>query len=173
MAEADKSSSEFADSYEDESGVEDAIFTTELGSVPRREQLVVEVGTSLAQTIRGMNEHHVGCALVVREGKLAGIFTERDVLRKVAVAGLDLEKTPVEKLMTADPDTLPPSASVAFALREMSVEGYRHIPLVNADGTPAGCVSIRDIVAFLVELFPASVLNLPPTSAVSTAMDGG
>jgi CBS domain-containing protein len=173
MAEVEKSSSEFEDSYEDEGSIEGAIFSAELGDVPRREQLVVDVSTSIAQTIREMNERHVGCALVVRGGKLAGIFTERDVLRKVAISGLDLEKTPVERMMTADPDTLPPTASVAFALREMTVEGYRHIPLVNADGTPAGCVTIRDIVAFLVELFPASVLNLPPTATVSTVMDGG
>ena len=173
MAEVKTSSSEFADSYEDKGSVEDAIFTAELGDVPRREQLVVEATASLAQVMRSMNESHVGCALVVRGGKLVGIFTERDVLRKIATSGVDIEHTPVEKMMTADPDTLPPSASVAFALREMSVEGYRHIPLVNADGTPAGVVSVRDIASWLVELFPASVLNLPPTATVSTALDGG
>jgi CBS domain-containing protein len=173
MAEVLKASSEFADAYEDTHDVMGELFAEELGAIPRREPLLVETTLSLAQTIRAMNEHHVGCALVVRGGKLAGIFTERDVLRKVAGAGIDLERTPVEKMMTPNQDTLPPSASVAFALREMSVEGYRHIPLVNADGTPVGVVSVRDIVRWLADLFPASVLNLPPQAQVATALDGG
>jgi CBS domain-containing protein len=120
-----------------------------------------------------MNGGHVGCALVVRDGKLVGIFTERDVLRKVAGAKLDLTATPVEQVMTPNPDTLPATASIAFALREMSVEGYRHIPLVNADGSPEGVVSVRDIVTWLVEFLPATVLNLPPSPAISTTLDGG
>ena len=173
MGQSDQAPSEFEDSYEDERHVRGAIFTEELGSVPRRETVIVEAQTSVAEAIRGMNDHHVGCTLVVRDGKLIGIFTERDVLRKVATSGMNLEKTAVETVMTANPDTLPATASIAYALREMSVEGYRHIPLTNPDGSPAGVVSVRDIVAWLVETFPASVHNLPPSPVVSTALDGG
>jgi CBS domain-containing protein len=173
MAVVEKPSSEFEDSYEDQQSLQSALFTEELGNVPRREPVIVDASTSLGATIRQMNEKHVGCALVTREGKLAGVFTERDVLRKVATSGLDIERTPVERLMTGNPDVLPPTATVAFALREMSVEGYRHIPLVNADGTPAGVVGVRDIMMWLVDLFPESVMNLPPQPGVSHEIDGG
>lgn len=173
MSDDEKASSEFDEAYEDERKVRGALFSEELGNVPRRDPLLVEVSTSVGQTIRLMNERHVGCALVLRGGKLAGIFTERDVLRKVAATTMDVEHTPVEHVMTANPDTLPPSATVAFALREMSVEGYRHIPLVDADGSPSGVVAVRDIIVWLVDCFPASVHNLPPTAVVATNLDGG
>lgn len=173
MAYVEEPSSEFEDSYDDKQRVSSAVFTEELGRVPRPAPVIVEVKASIADAIARMNGGHVGCALVVRDGKLAGIFTERDVLRKVAGSKLDLTTTPVEQVMTPNPDTLPATASIAFALREMSVEGYRHIPLVNADGSPVGVVSVRDIVTWLVEFLPASVLNLPPTPNVSTALDGG
>jgi CBS domain-containing protein len=173
MAQVEKPSSEFEDSYEDQQLVRGAVFTEELGKVPRPPAVIVEVTASIADAIARMNGGHVGCALVVRDGKLVGIFTERDVLRKVAGAKLDLTATPVEQVMTPNPDTLPATASIAFALREMSVEGYRHIPLVNADGSPEGVVSVRDIVTWLVEFLPATVLNLPPSPAISTTLDGG
>ena len=165
--------SEFEDSYEDQRQVRGAILTEELGSVPRGETVFVEASTPIAEAIRKMNDNHVGCTLVLRHGKLAGIFTERDVLRRVVGSDLNLKTTPVEKVMTADPDTLPATASIAFALREMSVEGYRNIPLVGADGSATGMVSVRDIITWLVGHFPASVHNLPPTAVVGTNIDGG
>lgn len=173
MTDDDKASTEFEDSYDDERELHHVLFAEELGHVPRRDPLIVEAHSSVADAIRAMNEMHVGCALVVREGKLTGIFTERDVLRKVAAQPVNVETTRVESVMTPRPRTLPPNASVAFALREMSVEGYRHIPLVNGDGTPAGVVAVRDIVSWLVDQFPASVHNLPPTAGVATSLDGG
>lgn len=120
-----------------------------------------------------MNERRVGVALIVQNGKLAGIFTERDVLKKVAGVPMELEKTAVSKVMTADPFTLPEDCSIAFALHHMSSEGYRHLPLVKPDRTPVGVVGVRDIVAYLVELFPESLLNVPPVPTPPRTVDGG
>jgi CBS domain-containing protein len=173
MTEAEKPASEFEDSYDDDRTVRRNIFAEELGKVPRPAPIIIDVKTSIAEAIKKMNDGHTGCTLVVKDRKLAGIFTERDVLRKVAGTDLNVKTTPVEQVMTANPDTLPATASVAFALREMSVEGYRHIPLLNDDGSPAGVVGVRDIVTWLVEYFPASVLNLPPSPGVGKTMDGG
>jgi CBS domain-containing protein len=83
------------------------------------------------------------------------------------------ETTPVSMVMTPDPDTLPANASIAFALRKMTMEGYRHIPLVNDDGSPAGVVAVRDIVAWLVGLLPEGVYNLPPEPGFPKNLDGG
>lgn len=138
------------------------IFKQRLGDIPQRELVTIESLASIQAAVTRMNEAHVGCVLVVEDDKLVGIFTERDVLTKVACSGIDPARTPVADVMTPDPDTLPASASIAFALQRMSVAGFRHIPLVEDDGAPVAVVSVRDIVEWMVELFPARLLNLPP-----------
>jgi CBS domain-containing protein len=75
--------------------------------------------------------------------------------------------------MTQSPFTLPATASIGFALAKMTNEGYRHIPLVKQDGVPSGVVAVRDIVAWLVDLMPAGLLNLPPSTALPTEEGGG
>lgn len=155
--------------------VTDALFEESLAGVPHGPLVAVHPGTSVAETIRAMNQHHTGCAVVADQatGELVGIFTERDVLTRVAVSRLDPERTPVAEAMTRDPDTLPAEATVAFALRQMTVEGYRHLPLVDAARRPVGVIAVRDIVAWLCELFPANVLNLPPTLSFPRSEEGG
>jgi CBS domain-containing protein len=76
--------------------------------------------------------------------------------------------------MTKDPETLEEDQTIACALNKMSVGGYRHIPIVR-HGKPVGVVSIRDLVDFLVELFPEGVLNVPPSpaQAIAKSRDGG
>ncbi len=172
-AEVEARASEFGEAYDDEREIRGAIFREPLNKVPRRPPLSLPATASIAEAIRAMNERHVGCALLLEGDKLAGIFTERDVLRKVAGSGLEVEKTPVSSVMTPDPCTLPEDASIAFALQHMSVEGYRHIPLVTSDNRPVGVVGVRDIVAWMVEFFPESVLNLPPDPGAPKSVDGG
>src|SRR5207249_4177813 len=115
-----------------------------------------------------------GCVLVQKEGKLVGIFTERDVLTRVIFRDNN-RSFPVERLMTPRPRTLEATATIAYALNQMSVGGFRHIPVVNAKGDPVGVLSMRDIVDFLVRLFPRGVFNLPdsPAMAIPRTMDGG
>jgi CBS domain-containing protein len=165
--------SEFEEAYDDDREIRGAVFSEPLSKVPRRPTLILPTTASIAEAIRAMNERRVGVALIVQSEKLAGIFTERDVLRKVAGASMDLTRTPVSKVMTPDPFTLPEDSSVAFALHHMSLEGYRHLPLVRADRTPVGVVGVRDIVAYFVELFPESLLNIPPEPTAPRTVDGG
>lgn len=170
--------SEFDEAYDDAPKEErfDALaaaFKEPLGSVARRPLLVVSTGATVAEAVRAMNDRHVGCALVVKEGRLAGIFTERDVLTKVVGKSLDPATVSVESVMTPDPDTLPASARVAFALQRMSVEGYRHVPIVDDEQRPVGVVAVRDIVAWICELFPKRILNLPPEPGYPKSVDGG
>jgi len=67
-----------------------------------------------------MQQETRGCALVVEEGRLVGILTERDLLMRLAGRPIDLARTPVGEYMTHDPVTLPADSSVAFALNRMS-----------------------------------------------------
>src|SRR5206468_11425444 len=100
------------------------------------------------------------------EGRLAGIFTERDVLTRVVGWDLDARKTPLGEVMTRKPQALTASDRVAFAIHCMSVAGYRTIPLVDAEGRPIGVVTVRDVVRWLAGLLPEAVLNLRPGDAL-------
>jgi len=139
-----------------------------LRDVLREPPLVVDAHASLADALRLMREQRRGYVLVVEDEKLTGIFTERDVLMKVAGNLLNMERTPVSAYMTREPVTLPANAGVAFALNRMSIEGYRHLPVVDDDGRPAGVVSMRDIIEYLCDFFRRDILNLPPDPRTSS-----
>jgi len=118
-----------------------------------------------------MSDRRVGCVLVVDGGKLAGIFTERDFVNRVVTQGLDASE-PVSRVMTASPATVHIGATVQQAIEVMS-GGLRHLPVVDDDGRPVGVLSIKDVVHYLVEYFPAKVYNLPPTpDLVQPAREG-
>ncbi len=113
--------------------------------------------------VRKLQEQHIGCVLVTgAEGKLEGIFTERDLLTKVALQPIDWSQERVADYMTPEPETLRVDDRIAWALKLMHVGGYRHVPITDLQGRPVGVVSIRDIVEFIIDLFPSPVLNLPP-----------
>lgn len=112
-----------------------------------------------------MREKSVGCVLICEQRRLIGIFTERDLLRRVMGAGLPLS-TPLYQCMTANPVTVHPKDSIAAAIRQMEDGGYRHLPVVH-DGKPVGVLSVKRIVHYLVEHFPAIVYNLPPAFKAS------
>ncbi len=124
--------------------------------------LCVTRKTSVAEAIHLMQEHHVGCVLVQEAARLVGIFTERDVLNKVAGRAQDPTQTTVETVMTADPEVLPVDAAISFALNLMSEGGFRHLPLVDEAHRPVGMLSVKHVVRYLADLFPEEVLNLPP-----------
>lgn len=91
-----------------------------------------------------MRERHVGSILVVAaDGRLCGIFTERDLLCRVVAECLDPDTTKLRAAMTAHPQTVAPNATAIEALRRMHDGGFRHLPIVR-DGRPVGIVSRRD-----------------------------
>ncbi len=124
--------------------------------------LVVDASASLAEVLARMREAGRGAVLVVKDEKLAGIFTERDVLLRVAGFPVDVNRAAVGDHMTPHPHTLPADTSVAYALNKMVVEGFRHVPLVDESGRPTGMVSMRDLIDYLSDFFSKDVLNLPP-----------
>jgi CBS domain-containing protein len=163
----------YDDSHEDLDRIQTAVLETAVRELMVRDPLVVDADTTVVAAVNAMNEHHIGCVLVQKAGKLVGIFTERDVLRRVSFHDGN-RSWKVETVMTRNPVTLPPSASVAYALNKMSVDGYRHIPIVNREGTAIGVLSVKDIIHFLVEFFPQDVINLPhhPDQAVPKSEHG-
>ena len=111
---------------------------------------------------RMLARRQAGVLVVDAEGRLAGIFTERDVLTRVAGRGRDARQTPLGEVMTAQPDALTAGDRIAYAVHSMSVAGYRTVPLVDADRRPVGVITVSDVIRWLAGLFPEAVLNLPP-----------
>lgn len=103
-----------------------------------------------------------GVLVVNGQGRLAGIFTERDVLTRVVGHGLEPGSTRLAEVMTPNPEALTASHRVAYAVHCMSVAGYRTVPLVDQEGRPVGIVTVSDVIRWLANLFPEAVLNLPP-----------
>lgn len=93
---------------------------------------------------RLMTSNKIGALLIVENARIAGIFTERDVLNKVLSAGLDPDSTRLEQVMAGDPQTINIDKPLAYALYMMAEGGFRHVPVVDKDGTPVGMVSARD-----------------------------
>ena len=142
--------------------LEEVALDQPLRTLPLRKPLCLDSARSSADAIRMMRENHNGSVLVTSGGKLVGIFTERDVLNKIALGEVKPEDTPVADLMRPDPETLAPRMPMAYALNVMALGGFRHVPLIDDEGRPVGVVSVRDIVNYLVDLFPDKVLNIPP-----------
>jgi len=107
----------------------------------------VSVTASAADAIDAMISRHMGAAVVVDENRIvAGIFTERDVLTKVALSGRDPHKIPVVEVMSAPVLMATKTTSVAEALQVMIDHQKRHLPVVEEDGRLIGVLSIRHVL---------------------------
>jgi CBS domain-containing protein len=126
------------------------------------EPLIVAPETPLRQVFAELRNRASGGALICRDGRLVGIFTERDALGVMQRRG-DLD-APIETVMVRDPIALRSDASVAAAILKMSSGGYRRLPIVDPDNRPQGVLEVSGIVHYLVQHFPQTVYNQPPVS---------
>jgi CBS domain-containing protein len=116
------------------------------------EAAAVAVEASVADAIRMMLEQHVGAVGVIdSEGRVAGIFTERDVLRKLALSGRDPEHTPVRDLMTTPVELATLATGPGEALATMLERHFRHLPVVDNNGKLLGMLSIRNVLQWRVD----------------------
>ena len=138
-----------------------------------RAPLALPPTATVSEAVQVMREHRIGCVLVVAHDRLVGILTERDLLLKLEQAD---SRRSVAELMTPDPEVLSPEDPIVYALNKMSVGGFRHVPLVDADMRPVGVISVKDIVDYIVDFFPNDVLTVPPHPAQDAnwhGRDGG
>ena len=106
--------------------------------------LTLSADVSVRQAAKLMAERHIGAVLITADGRLEGIFTERDVLNKIVAPGRDPEAVKLGEVMTRNPDTVSPDATALDTLIRMQTKGYRHVPVVD-DGELIGIVSVRDL----------------------------
>jgi CBS domain-containing protein len=115
-----------------------------------QEFLSVTPDTTALEVIRKMKEAGLGCALVVDEGNLVGIFTERDLLNKLTGPAAISNQITVEQLMSVNPELLSDRDSIAIAVNKMSMGRFRHIPIRKADGSYS-VTSIKHVLKYIAK----------------------
>lgn len=142
--------------------------TSRVRQLGPKEIPVLQGEQTVSEAVRQMRSHSHGSAMVCRDGKLVGIFTERDLLKLMAEGkSLDL---PVSQVMTSNPRTVGLDDALMKVIQLMDEGGYRRLPVIDASGSPVGIVDVKSVVHFLVEHFPKAVYNQAPR-ALSSAKD--
>jgi CBS domain-containing protein len=117
-----------------------------------RPPVTLPADATLRQAVRVMLDEGVGTVLLVDDqGRLAGIFSERDLLLRVPDAEARDGTAPVSRFMTPNPESVRPDDSLAHALHKMDAGGYRHLPVVVID-RPVGMISVRDMLRHITGL---------------------
>jgi CBS domain-containing protein len=123
-----------------------------------QEVFTCPANTTVIEAARLMKESKVGAAMVVEDGQLVGVFTERDALFRVIAEGRDAQTTLLAEVMTRNPQTIHPDKPFAEALHMMYEGSYRHVPVVE-DGRPVGMISARDALGPELEDFVYELLR--------------
>ena len=113
------------------------------------EVITLAADATVLAAARLMNERGIGCVLITNGGALEGIFTERDVLRRVVAEGRDPATTPLRDVMTTKLMTCSPQATLDDCASVMTSGGFRHLPVLGSEGL-CGVVSSRDVLASCV-----------------------
>jgi CBS domain-containing protein len=143
-------------------------------AVPR-----LEVTDRVSRAFDEMSRESHDCVLVMRDGTLAGIFTSRDFLNRIAAERADPSAIALGAAMTAAPRTLRPRDPVAFAINWMAIEGFRNVPIVDDDDQVLGVLTVWDVMRHLEAIFDeidATPRPTPPggdTSSVIQMIDLG
>ena len=120
-------------------------------TIMARDLVVATENESVATAMERLAGKDVGALLVLREGKVSGILSERDVLRRVVARGRSPEDTRVGEVATSSPIGVGVDTSVRECTDLIRSKGFRHLPIVDDEGHPVGMISSRDLLQFVVE----------------------
>lgn len=117
-----------------------------------RDLVTVHPGQSVRDVARLMKAKHVGCVIVTEGGKVAGIFSERDLVNRVVAGDLDPDSTHVSQVMTREPVVVDVRKPLEDVFAVLARRRFRHVPIVDGE-RPVGMVSLSDFAAVLREVF--------------------
>jgi CBS domain-containing protein len=129
--------------------------------------ILVEEDATYGQVLEILHGAKRGSVIVCRKGKLAGIFTERDVLNRCILEDIP-PSAPIKSLMTPNPFTVDENTTLGEAAELMHVKGVRNLPWVDAKGSPKGMLTVGRVIRYLADNYPAEVMNLPPAPHQTT-----
>ena len=127
------------------------LYEVTLADLDPAEPVTLAPDATAFEAVEQMRQHRHGAVYAVEEGRLLGIFTECDVLKKLTVHETDLQAIPLSEVMSANPHSLKLTATLGQALNLMSVGGYRHVPVVDDENRLIGFVSVRGVLYYLHE----------------------
>ena len=141
-------------------GLQKRLMEDTIGDLKPQPAVTVSPGAPVEKAVQLLKDKSVGCVLVVEEEIVVGILSERDVLYKLGGMEGSVSSVKVSEIMTPNPVTMEAEESIRFVLHQMSVEGFRHIPIVSLDQPPR-IVSVRAVLNYLHQ----SVEDASPESA--------
>ena len=135
--------------------------------------LTISADATVMQVAKAMEKHDSSCVFVKSKGKIVGIITERDITRRVVGKGASAKKTKVKSVMTSRIVVTPPDASIEEALKGMTTNKVRRLPVVDEKGDMVGLVGTADVAKALAEkagystsLISAMTKETPPPTGV-------
>lgn len=132
--------------------VERSLMEDPVSALRPRRPVTIQPQTTVGAAVQLMLKENIGSLLVVGpDGKLLGVFSERDLLTKVAGIHESFADLPVSEFMTSNPETVTLSDTIGFAIHKMDIGGYRHMPIIAA-GKPAGVISVRDTLRHITRI---------------------
>lgn len=143
-------------------GASQALAGAKVRDLSPRPHARASAGDAMWKVVAEMKATGRGAVLVEDDGKLVGIFTERDVLNRLDYGDPLWCHMVVRDVMTPHPTIIQPEDSLGEALRRLIQGHRRHLPVVDERGRVLGLVSIRDILSYIAERFPEDLVNLPP-----------
>jgi CBS domain-containing protein len=132
--------------------VEKSLLEDKVNILTPQTPITVLPSTTIQDALDIMLQKNIGALLVVDgKGKLLGIFSERDLLKKVAGLYDSYASLPVGNFMTVNPESVSSKDPLGFALHKMDIGGYRHMPIVD-EGKPIGVISVRDMLRYITRM---------------------
>jgi CBS domain-containing protein len=128
-------------------------------STKGREVYSIVSTITVFEALRVMGEKNVGAVLVIEDGVLKGILSERDYARKIVLKDKSSKKTPVSEIMESEVVTVTPSDNLDYCMGLMSQNRIRHLPVIEND-TVIGLVSIGDVVKAIIEVQKETIKHL-------------
>ena len=125
-----------------------------VGSLELADPITASEDATLLEVMDLLVANRIGCVLIVGgDDSVTGIFSERDYLLKVwgKLSDAEMKQKRISELMTKEPHTVDPTASLAYALSIMSKGGFRHLPIVDQDSEPIAMLSVKDMIDLIVE----------------------
>ena len=129
--------------------LEEALAESTVEAITHQPCATIPPETKVRDALDTLSGLHVACLLVEEEGRLVGVFSDRDVLDKVALEYDTVQDWPVSEVMTRQPVYVYEIDPAAAALSVMAVSGYRHVPVLDLNDRLAGIVSPQRLTAFL------------------------
>ena len=147
--------------------------TDNIFSIGIKKAVLINEDASIGAVIKSMQTAHSSCVIIIKNNKISGIFTERDIVTKIVAKNVDYKNEKICDYMTNNPEILQSDDSIAFALNKMVDGGFRHVPIVHSKSKDIFVISMQDIINSIGDYYFADILNLPPKPLRSSSHKEG